>query len=78
MIPFCILIVWICNNIGRSVLAAIVFHATSNLSEFLFPNYGSHYDPLIPGLILTLTAVIVTLVWGPVTLSRRSGPGTHS
>jgi uncharacterized protein len=52
------------------VFAAIVFHATSNLSQFLFPNYGSHYDPLIPGLIVTLAAVIVTLVWGPETLAR--------
>jgi membrane protease YdiL (CAAX protease family) len=70
MIPFRVLIVWLFNNTGRSVFAAIVFHATSNVSQFLFPNYGSHYDPFIPGLILALTAAGVTLLWGPETLAR--------
>jgi hypothetical protein len=70
MIPFRILIVWIFNNTGRSVFAAIVFHASSNVSQFLFPNYGPHYDPFIPGLILALTAAGVTVLWGPETLAR--------
>ena len=60
MIPFRILTVWLYNNTGRSVFAAIIFHATANVSQFLFPNNGSHYDPFIACLILTLTAVIVT------------------
>jgi hypothetical protein len=51
-------------------LAAIVFHATSNVSQFLFPNYGSHYDPFIAGLTLTLTAAGVAVLWGPETLAR--------
>lgn len=70
MIPFRILIVWLFNNTGKSVFAAIVFHATSNVSQFLFPNYGSHYDPLVAGLILALTAVAVAVLWGPETLAR--------
>ncbi|MCE9522314.1 MAG: CPBP family intramembrane metalloprotease, partial [Alphaproteobacteria bacterium] len=47
-----ILIVWIYVNAGRSVFAAIVFHAMSNVSEFLFPNYGSHYDPFYAAIVL--------------------------
>lgn len=70
MIPFRILIVWLFNNTGKSVFAAIVFHAMSNVSQFLFPNFGSHYDPLIPGLILTLMAAGVAVLWGPETLAR--------
>ena len=70
MVPFRILIVWIYNNTGRSVFAAIVFQATANVSQFSFPNYGSHYDPFIVGLILTFMAAIVTFVWGPETLAR--------
>jgi membrane protease YdiL (CAAX protease family) len=70
MVPFRILIVWLYNNTGRSLLAAIVFHATSNVSQFSFPNYGSHYDPFITALILAVTATIVTFVWGPETLAQ--------
>lgn len=62
MVPFRILIVWLYNNTGKSVFAATVFHATSNVSQFLFPNYGSHYDPFIPLLILAFTAAIVTFL----------------
>ena len=65
-----VLTVWLYNNTGKSVFATILFHATINLSSFLFPNYGSHYDPRIAGLIITFVAAIVTVVWGPRTLAR--------
>lgn len=69
MIPFRILVVWLFNNTNKSVFAAIVFHASSNVSQFLFPNYGSHYDPFISGLILALAAAAVVARWGPETLA---------
>jgi uncharacterized protein len=59
-----ILIVWLYNSAGRSVLAAVLFHDMINVSEFLFPNYGSHYDPVVTGVILAITAVLVTFLWG--------------
>jgi len=65
-----ILIVWLYNNTGRSVFAAILFHDMINVSDFSFPNYGSHYDPVITGAILAITAVIVTFLWGSKTLAR--------
>ena len=65
-----ILIVWLYNNTGKSVLAAILFHDMVNVSEFSFPNYGSHYDPLISDAIMVVIVVIVTLFWGPETLAR--------
>jgi membrane protease YdiL (CAAX protease family) len=59
-----ILIVWIYNNTGKSVFAAILVHDMVNMSWSLFPNYGSHYDPFVTGLITWLTAVIVIFGWG--------------
>lgn len=72
-----VLIVWLYTNTGRSVFAAAVFHAFVNVSWQLFPNYGSHWDPRIFGLITALVAVIATVVWGPRRLarSRHVGPG---
>lgn len=65
-----IIIIWLYNNTGKSVLAAVLFHDMMNVSEFLFPNYGSHYDPAITGTITVITAVIVTFLWGPKTLAQ--------
>lgn len=72
-----IIIVWLYNNTGKSVFAAVLFHDMMNVSEFLFPNYGSHYDPVITGVITAIVTVFVTFLWGPKTLARfryaRSG-----
>lgn len=42
---------------GRSVLAAILLHTTSNLAWMLFPVMGSHYDPAVTGLVFLAFAV---------------------
>jgi len=72
-----IIIIWLYNNTGRSVFAAVLFHDMMNVSEFLFPNYGSHYDPVVTGTITAIVAAVVTFLWGPKTLARlryaRSG-----
>lgn len=60
-----VVIVWLYNNTGKSVFAAALFHAISNLGALLFP-----YDPLITGLIMAFVAAAVALVWGPRTLAR--------
>jgi hypothetical protein len=65
-----VLFVWLYNNTGKSVFAAALFHTIGNVSIFLFPNYGSYYDPRVTGLIITFAAAIVTVVWGPRTLAR--------
>jgi len=54
-----VLIVWLYNNTGHSVFAAILFHAMTNVSYFLFPNYGSNYDARIGGPFIILAAMIV-------------------
>jgi uncharacterized protein len=65
-----ILTVWLYNNTGRSLFAAIVFHAMANLSYAMFPNYGSHWDPAVAGAITAIAAVTVTFLWGSRTLTR--------
>ena len=64
-----VLQVWLYNNTGKSVFAAVLFHAMVNLSWQLFPNNGSHYDPRFTGLISAFLAVAVAVVWGPRTLT---------
>lgn len=66
-----ILLVWLYNNAGKSVLIVALSHTMINVSWQLFPVQGSHYDPRITGLITTLVAVIVVFVWGPQTLIRK-------
>lgn len=65
-----ILMVWIYNNTAGSVFTAILFHDMINLSEFLFPNNGSHYDPFAASIFIWLAAAIVIFIWGPRTLAR--------
>ena len=69
-VPLRVLIIWLYNNTGKSILAGILFHAMVNVSEFSFPNYGSHYDPFISCIIFALVAAIVVFLWGPRTFIR--------
>ncbi len=64
------LFVWFYNSTGKSVLAPILVHDTVNISQFLFPNYGSHYDPFVTGIFFWLTVVIVIFGWGAKTFAR--------
>jgi len=41
-----IVIVWLYNNAGKSLFAAILFHALINVIRSLtYPTVGSDYDP---------------------------------
>ena len=77
-----LLIVWLSNNTGKSVLAAILFHDMIDVSVAVFPIHGSLYDPAITAAITAVIAVIVTFFWGPKTLARfryvRSGTRLQS
>jgi membrane protease YdiL (CAAX protease family) len=65
-----VVMVWLYNNTGKSVFGAALFHDMINVTWQLFPLHGSYYDPRVTGLIMTLVAVIVTVVWRPRTLAR--------
>lgn len=66
-----VLMVWLYNATGGSVLATVLYHDVDNVSWLMFPNVGSHYDPRISGPITALVAAIVAIAWGPRTLGRR-------
>lgn len=69
------LTVWICNNTGRSVFAAVLFHDFVNLATYLFPVYGSHWEPGVIGPVTAAAAAIVAIVWGPRTLKSPGSFG---
>lgn len=54
-----IIMVWIFNNAGKSVFAIILFHTMLNISPYLIPNYGSHYDPFIFCMLLMVVAIMI-------------------
>lgn len=69
-----VLIVWLYNNTGRSVFAAILFHTMANIGRTSFPIDQTH-NPLVdyPGVhysIIAVAAVIVAFLWGSGTLAR--------
>ena len=75
-----VVLTWLYNNTGKSVFAASLYHAVGNVSWQMFPNHGSHWDPRIVGLVLAGLAALVTVVWGPRTLTRFSDarPGSSA
>lgn len=72
-ISFRILIVWLYNNTGKSVFAAILFHAVANTGRSMFPGGRSAYelgDAAIGYGLIAITALIVVFLWGSKTLAR--------
>jgi uncharacterized protein len=67
-----VIIVWLYDNTGRSVFAASLYHAMSNLCWQLFPNAGSHYDPRVTSPLIVAVAALVAVVYGPSTLTRQA------
>ena len=65
-----IIMVWIFNNTGKSVFAMVLFHTMMNISPYLIPNYGSHYDPFIFCFLLMITVIIIISFWDLKTLIK--------
>ncbi len=63
-----IIMVWIFNNTSKCVFAMILFHTMINISPYLIPNYGAHYDPFIFAILLIITVIVITYLWGTKTL----------
>ncbi len=49
-----IAMVWLFLKYGRNVLMIILFHMQINLSVFVFPMMGSHYDPFYFSMALSV------------------------
>lgn len=66
-----VLVVWVYNGTGRSVLAAALFHMSSNLAWQTFPIHGSYFDPRVHGILATVVAVIIVVRGAARPRSRR-------
>jgi uncharacterized protein len=57
-----VIMVWLYNWSGASVMAVAIYHAASNLCWQIYPVSGSYFDPRVSGLIaFALAAALV--VW---------------
>jgi membrane protease YdiL (CAAX protease family) len=65
-----IIMVWIFNHSGKSVFGMILFHTMINISPYLIPHYGNHYDPFIFCILLMITTGIIFILNGN-TLERN-------
>lgn len=66
-----VLITWIFNNSGGSVLLAALFHASVNVSWQSFPIRGSHYDPAIHAVVLVIVSGFIAATLRGKTLTRE-------
>jgi CAAX protease family protein len=86
LIPFAVLITWVFNSAGGSVLMAMFFHAVLNASGELWktiPEYSvkpstaaeavavNVHTNLMGAIILWVSAIVVVLIYGSRNLSRR-------
>ncbi|HET6673553.1 MAG TPA: type II CAAX endopeptidase family protein [Agromyces sp.] len=71
-----VVIVWAYLVTGRALAAAILVHATDNLSWSLFPVGGSHYDPLFMAPVSVAVAAVLVFTafpaWSPPRENRAS------
>ncbi|MBC7935595.1 MAG: CPBP family intramembrane metalloprotease [Rhizobacter sp.] len=65
-----VIMVWIFNNTGKSVFAMVCFHTMVNISPYLIPNYGSHYNPFAFSVLAIVTATIAYFFY-----FKRHSPG---
>lgn len=69
MIGLRILLGWIYNNTGKSLFAAILFHAVYNVPVTVLPIFENPLGPVITAVLVIITVVIITKVWDPQTLT---------
>ncbi|SDY72455.1 hypothetical protein SAMN05216215_103383 [Saccharopolyspora shandongensis] len=64
-----VIIVWLHNNTGHSVFAAVLFHMTMNVT-YSASEDGWSYDPAFAAPVMLVAAALVVALWGPKTLAR--------
>jgi len=65
-----VVIIWLYNNAGKAVPAAILFHSMVNVSDAVFPNYSLPSAPAFVAAFTLVLAGIATFLWGSKTLSQ--------
>ena len=64
------LIVWIYNNTGKSVFAAIVIHAVYNVCTLTFSSFYISLGHLVTCLLIVIAAAAVALLWDSESLAQ--------
>jgi membrane protease YdiL (CAAX protease family) len=70
IIPLSVVFTWIFNNTRRSTLAIILFHFMVNFTDQIL-NATMRTD-LYSTILWILVAVVITVIWGPKTLTRAT------
>ncbi|KAB1190610.1 CPBP family intramembrane metalloprotease [Haloferax sp. MBLA0076] len=68
-----VLMTWVYNNTNASLLPALLFHASFNWSQGMFPILDSDLASLTLVGLLVFTTVVVVVYWGPTSLTRADG-----
>lgn len=69
-----ILFTWIYNNTGRSVLVAIVFHTSINVSYWTIPINNTFTGPIYYTLMLGIIVILIIFFYGSNELIRTKRP----
>lgn len=73
-----VLMTWLYNNAGRSVVSVTLFHTVLNVGRsFSYPTIGSHYDPAYQAtgnVIAFVMAAIVLIIWGAKSVTGETLP----
>ncbi len=69
IIPGAVLLTWIFNNTRRSTLAAILFHFMGNFTGELIA--ATKRTDFCAALLWIIGAIVVTMIWGARTLTRK-------
>jgi membrane protease YdiL (CAAX protease family) len=64
------LIVFVYNSTGKSVFAAVIFHAVYNLCTLTVTSFSTSIGHLITSILIVFTALTVIVFWDPDTLTQ--------
>lgn len=70
-ILFAILLTWLYNNTGGSILVALIFHAMFILATQMFPALTTQQGGLFFLILLIATVIAVVAIWGPRRMVRK-------
>jgi membrane protease YdiL (CAAX protease family) len=77
ILAFTILLTWVYNNTGGSILLAVLFHTASNVCDWIVPTnmavtgITSMRPAIIQGILTWIVAIVVILLFGAKRLSRK-------
>lgn len=66
-----VLFTWLYNNSHGSILVVMIFHASNNLSNTIFPLSNTNFGFLYYTFALDIVIAIILIFYGPKRLSRK-------